>query len=521
MSGNGGPCPYINDKDDEFLEAIFSSCPSPIPTAAPSSNVSVSVMPNGGRFSVTPSYPATCWSPTVGYSSTKPLKTGSILIDPGTEWGKVGSVWHFSASGGVRITNLTGTSDPDTGDLYSGRPVVSNNNFTHNSSWSWDMTVVPNMPTLPLIAIAQGTVDSNGTFPMTITSTVPCDKPTAYECNATNHDLSPDQWEAFRTDKFLADYIHNFTNSGGGNFFERFVDDFVGDAFATACQVDNDNGCGPLTQSCEQMKETPWRRQAYMVLASMITVNRWLSFMYRAYGQSDGDLGDILPEWENYFDVPKRQLVWQNVVAISASVIGMLSTLAFGIGPFAGPAALAIGAAGAVLFGVGTILNGAINVANANGAAVTEEIQFDDYGRSLQAMHNYIAWAQNSTINTANAYFKDATNLTDVLKGGIWLGDNMLTQVTESDNSGAVTQAAQWFDKQSTLGLINEAWKAGNNYIVFMPYGTVGHYGKGTVDFNADTCRSYFQGNGKWNSTIYSCCDCGPQGHEGMAVYMV
>ena len=145
ISGPGGACPYVNDNQKDLLEALWFSCPTPIPTAAPTNVPTPSYPPDGGRFPVNPTYPATCWSPTVAFSETKPMKTGQILIDPNVDWGKVGSVWEFSAGNGVRITNLTGVSDPDTGDLYSGRPVISNNNFTHDASGDWNMTVVPNM----------------------------------------------------------------------------------------------------------------------------------------------------------------------------------------------------------------------------------------------------------------------------------------------------------------------------------------------------------------------------------------
>ena len=78
-------------------------------------------------------------------------------------------------------------------------PEAANNNFTKDSPSVWEMSVVPNMPTLPLIAIVEGNnLGDNKTFPFTITSIVPCDVPVALGCNASFHDLTPSQWEAFR-----------------------------------------------------------------------------------------------------------------------------------------------------------------------------------------------------------------------------------------------------------------------------------------------------------------------------------
>ena len=167
-----------------------------------STQSSVSLPPPGGRFSVTPVYPKTCTASMIGYSSTKPLQTGQIVIDPGTEWGTVGSVWTFSAGGGAKITYLNNTSNPGTSS-YEGNPEASNENYTEKADGSWTMTVVPDMPTIPLIAIVAGNL-SNDSFPMTITSKVPCDVPVALNCNASDHDLNPDQWKAFRVRLFLS-----------------------------------------------------------------------------------------------------------------------------------------------------------------------------------------------------------------------------------------------------------------------------------------------------------------------------
>lgn len=72
------------------------------------------------------------------------MQTGQIVIDPGTEWGKVRSVWNFKAGGGASITYLNNTSNPGTGK-YGGNPTAAANNYTKKADGSWDMTVVPNM----------------------------------------------------------------------------------------------------------------------------------------------------------------------------------------------------------------------------------------------------------------------------------------------------------------------------------------------------------------------------------------
>ena len=168
---------------------------------------------------------------------------------------------------------------------------------------------------------------------MTIISTIPCNLPVAQNCTDKDHDLNPTQWEAFQVDQFLDEYMQNFTKSGRDNFWEAFVNDFVGDAFPTVCQVDQDTDCGPITDGCSAMLDTPYQRQAYFILASMIALRDYLRFVYEAYDHAWSDLQGILPDWENYFDVPSTQLTWQNCFAMAGSIIGMLAVVGFGVGP--------------------------------------------------------------------------------------------------------------------------------------------------------------------------------------------
>ena len=168
------------------------------------------------------------------------------------------------------------------------------------------------------------------------------------------------------------------------------------------------------------------------------------------------------------------------------------------------------------------MLNGAINFANIDGSSIQPEIQFQDWSKNAAAMHSFIQGAQKALTDQANAYFEKGTNLTTILKGGVWVASDALTNPTQDSVSGVLDQAATWFDKQAVMGLINEAWKANNNYIVFLPYGNhIGNYGSGTVNFDQHSCETYFQGNSDWNGKIYSCCNCGPSGNEGMAMFMV
>ena len=295
----------------------------------------------------------------------------------------------------------------------------------------------------------------------------------------------------------------------------------MGDGFATACQVDQDTGCGPLTQSCADMKPGPYLRQSYLFMSAMMTYSRYLHFAYSAYDQNLGNMGDLIPNWENFFNVPQKTQTWQNIVGASASVVGMLSVIGFAVAPFTGGASLAIGAVGSGLFGINSILNSAINFANANGAAVAAELQFDDYGHALNAYHNYINATEQALIDASNSVFQKATNVSDIFKDGHIVGDNMIKSVTDSSVSGFVANAATWMTHVGIWGMINQAWKTNDNYIVFIPYGQVNWYGDGNRDFQASDCQDHFLNNGKWNGTIYAQCDCGPADNPGMAMFMV
>lgn len=83
-------------------------------------------------------------------------------------------------------------------------------------------------------------------------------------------------------------------------------------------------------------------------------------------------------------------------------------------------------------------------------------------------MKAYINASQQTLVSTHNQIFLQGTNLTDMLKGGVFVGDSLIKSVTDGDISGAVTQGANWFDRLMIWGLINESWKADDNYIVFV-----------------------------------------------------
>ena len=181
---------------------------------------------------------------------------------------------------------------------------------------------------------------------------------------------------------------------------------------------------------------------------------------------------------------------------------------------------LFVGAIGSGLFGVNSVLNTAINAANSNGAAVAAEIQFDAYAKADKAMEAYINASEQALIDTSNAYFLRGTNLSQVLQGGLFVANTPIAELTDGDFSGAVDTAAEWFDNTMIWGLINQAWKDDNNYIVFLPYGPVKWYGGDTKQFNSQMCHDQFLSNGKWNGTIYGSCDAGPPDHPGFATFM-
>jgi len=384
MEGGSLPCTHYTSNDaSEFLEARLACTPAPtcVPASTPAPPVS-SAPPNGGRFDLTVAYPSICNATTVQYSTSRPMSTGSILIDPAMDWGN-GTVWRFAAGDGVTIDQLNGTGNPGTGAAFGGQPRPIEDEFTKHDDGSWTMKVPANAPTRPLVAITSGHT-RNDSFAMTISSTIPCDKPVALPCNVSDHELTPQQWKAYDTDGFLQKVLQEFGATKGPNFWIWFVKKYIGDGFPTSCTVDQNGGCGPLTQSCADVIPGPDSRQAYMVMASMMSLSRYLHFVYTAYGQSDTDLGDELPHWTTKFVVPQKSQSWQDVASLAASIFGFISVIGFLLGPLAPilwgvgvGVALAIGAASAGGFGINSLINMVVSSAKADGAAVAAEVVFD------------------------------------------------------------------------------------------------------------------------------------------------
>ncbi len=125
------------------------------------------------------------------------------------------------------------------------------------------------------------------------------------------------------------------------------------------------------------MKAGPWFRQAYLLMAAMMTYSRYLHFAYQAYGQSGTNMGHFLPNWETFFDVPQQTQTWQNVISASSTAVGLFSTLGFLLTPFTGGASVALGTAFSGTFAINSILINIISWDNVNGNAVTQEVQFD------------------------------------------------------------------------------------------------------------------------------------------------
>jgi len=203
----------------------------------------------------------------------------------------------------------------------------------------------------------------------------------------------------------------------------------------------------------------------------------------------------------------------------------MLAVIGFAAGPFMPVAALfgplVVGAIGSAFFAANAVLNSAISAAAASGTAGAVEIQFIGYANADKAMGAYINASEQGLIDTHNAYFLHATNLSDVLRGGLFVANSPIAELSDGDFSGAVVQAADWFDNTMIWGLINQAWRDGDNYITFLPYGPVKWYSGKTVQFTAKMCHDQFLANKHWNGTIYGSCDAGPPDRPGFAAFMV
>ena len=159
---------------------------------------------------------------------------------------------------------------------------------------------------------------------------------------------------------------------------------------STGCVVDSDENCEQLDDPCDKLIKTGYERQVFLVMASMRTLSRFLHWTWSTFNQAHLDLTGMLTTWVAKFTVPDKKPTWKNTVGVFGSVVGMISVLGFLIGPFLGPAAgLTVGAAAAVLFGVGSILNGAITFSNANGEETDEPI-FEALAPSEDSMKKFI-----------------------------------------------------------------------------------------------------------------------------------
>ena len=269
----------------------------------------------GLPFHISPTFPKTCTLSSITWSSVRAAKSGQMLLEPDQiEW-KLAKSWNFSASGGGRISKMSVNDGPDTSP--SG-PVTHNDSPTQNADGSWTLLPKEGSVTRPIFAYldGRGTTD-DGNFPFTVTAVIPCDKPVPQECTTQDHQLTVDQWNAFSTDEFLNQTLTNWTrvSSSKQDFWPWFVKEYVGDGFATSCTVDQDGGCGPLTQSCQDMIKTPYLRQAYLVMAAMMQVSRFLHFAYASFGQAEKDLASYIPTWDLAFSVPSKQCRCWDVIS--------------------------------------------------------------------------------------------------------------------------------------------------------------------------------------------------------------
>ena len=153
------------------------------------------------------------------------------------------------------------------------------------------------------------------------------------------------------------------------------------------------------------MIKGPWQRQAYLTFAALMTLSRYLAYTYGAYAQSDTDLGDFIPKWNDVFNPPSHNQNWQNIFGVTASVLAMLSVACFILALFyTGPAGFAFGLAGSVVWGGVSIFNGAINFANSQGSELSE-LEFRAYGNAMSSMKIFINQSQQILVDTHNAYF--------------------------------------------------------------------------------------------------------------------
>ncbi|KAG8526623.1 uncharacterized protein KY384_008824 [Bacidia gigantensis] len=511
---------YDGTQEKDLLQATYS-CSTPPKTTCTYASVSNSEGP-GGRMVLSPTYPSTCTSASITFSSATKLATGQILIEPtgGIEWSAAKEGWKFAAGDGDKIVSMNGENVPNT----SGQQAPPVEKFEKQDDGTWKMTAVDGVITRGVFAHTSSD-KAGGPYDFSVTAVIPCDKPATEECNITSFAITADQWKAFDVDDFMDAQAKNYTaikntDEGKDGWFTWFKNTYLGDSFESQCSLDQVGSC-IVDKPCKDTKTVVWRRQAYLTFAALVSLSRYLAFTYQAYDKADDMLQDAIPEWNAHFNLPEAEQTWKNIVQAAASMVGMLSVIGFAVAPFlAETPALWVGfIGGAVLFGMSSILNGAVSFANIEGVAATE-VEFEGYAHAMTSMSQFINISQQHLIDQNNEYFDHGTNLSAIFKQGALVGDNLINKVVDSTDSGFVSTAASWFARYTLYKLVNSAWDEGGNYIVFVPYGPVKWFdNKEKNDFSSKDCKD-LQSYAHFNDVIESYCDYDDGLNKGMAAFM-
>ena len=131
--------------------ASSSTCATATVSSTP---LTLNPIPDGGEFSISPTYPTVCSARTITYSSTKELSTGKIPISNSIGWKNAESPWTFSVGAGFEIDLLDQGSNQSTRTL-GANPKPAVDNFTRNLDNSWVLTAVSNMSTIVLCFVIE------------------------------------------------------------------------------------------------------------------------------------------------------------------------------------------------------------------------------------------------------------------------------------------------------------------------------------------------------------------------------
>ena len=185
--------------------------------------------------------PSLCSESDLQFSTVKTAaETGRVQIRSETGWGETGSVWNISANTGVELKDFEVPCQGSACTGITGNTEVDGS-IKKNDDGSWSMKVVEGMqPSVMLFGDATGGNGADGKYGLTFTSTPPCALPIFQNCTERDFNPSADQWDAYLTGDFLAQYMKDNNINSLEKLFSKVTTDFLPttEAQALICNPD-------------------------------------------------------------------------------------------------------------------------------------------------------------------------------------------------------------------------------------------------------------------------------------------